>query len=131
MLKYSFTNILYDLMKLSNNESLNNSIPDKTKYNLESIKNISPYINKINKKINNKSENSFKNKSFSTTQATIDLIERYKRDAQNCKSPYDDYECAINWLNSLDEITLKYKFIQDRVKKVKEIWNIELDLSKK
>ena len=57
-------------------------------------------------------------------ESTKKLLDQISQDKQNKKSPYDDKDCAIQWLNSLNDNDLKHSFILERVKKVKNIWKL-------
>jgi len=62
------------------------------------------------------------------TNNITDLINKEQENKNfsedKCVSPYDNYECAVNWLNSLEENTLKHRVIREQVDKVRKIWNI-------
>ena len=60
-----------------------------------------------------------------STKETRKLLDKIEKDKKTSTSPYDNKECAIAWLNSLDENSLKHSFIKERVDKVKKIWNLD------
>jgi len=138
--RYVFTNIFFASLELSGNRRQNVS---------ETSVKMSPKQIKEQKKNNN----NFKNfKSFSSEKSDYQRSD-YQRNyavqgssvSQNnrknqveetkklieqtynveVKSPMDDLETAITWLNSLNEVHLKHSFIRQRVEKVCEKWGLE------
>lgn len=86
-----------------------------------------------------KEENSFKRASSSRWSANFSnssfgdippqlkgaVYQKYVPEPrEDCKSPFDDYETAVSWLNSLGEQELKLDFIRKRVVQVRKIWNL-------
>jgi len=129
-LNYYFTNVFFKYLEINNDEEPHNILPEKPSYNKVS-KNIIPPILIDNKKIKNITQNSFKKSSLEGLSPTKILLAQYEKDRASSKSPYDDYDCAIKWLNSLDNKTLKNRFIQEKIQKVIEIWDLNPDVVRK
>jgi len=75
------------------------------------------------KLLNSKSKADVMHQSMSV-ETSKSIIDRIESEKQFSKSPYDDVECAREWLASLTEEELKHDFIQKRVDKIKEIWDL-------
>ena len=73
----------------------------------------------IYKYINNKENlNNFNLKNFNPSEQTS--LNTPSDQTDKCTSPYDNFECAVNWLKTAE----KFPMFAARVKEVKKLWGI-------
>jgi len=86
-------------------------------FNFEDKHSLTPILKNNNKNIKNSLDKS--------VLETKELIKSYKQ--VKAASPYDNYACAVGWLNSLKVILPKNKFLQERAREVAKIWNLDIN----
>jgi hypothetical protein len=106
---YSFTGIFFEMVNLSCDMGQNVLKPCVKM----SYKHKHEHVN------NNENRHFYSKKQIENTKEQ--LKDTFKIEV---KSPMDDKQTAINWLNSLSADDLKHSFIAQRAEKVRKKWNI-------
>lgn len=118
-LHYYFTDNFFSLIKPECKKFLPDMYQDFT---FKGKKSLHVY----NKKINNKIIKNSEKNPYPNIEQTRELLNSYT-DIKHA-SPYDDYDCAVNWLSSLTPEALKIKQIKDKALEIAILWGIDFKI---